>query len=178
MAERAMRSGGRILIDQLVAQRVERVYCVPGESYLAALDAIEWRLRDKDVVPIDQFAHVTEEKGEQEGADVAAVNIRIGHQNDFVVAQFGGIKVVFADTGAQRGDDGADLFVAEHLVIAGFFDVEYFAFEREDRLIAAIASTFGRAPGRFTLYDEEFAARRVAFLAIGEFPRQARGIQR
>jgi acetolactate synthase I/II/III large subunit len=34
------RSGGQILIDQLVAQGVERVYCVPGESYLAALDAM------------------------------------------------------------------------------------------------------------------------------------------
>jgi acetolactate synthase I/II/III large subunit len=36
----ALRTGGRILIDQLVAQGVERVYCVPGESYLAALDAM------------------------------------------------------------------------------------------------------------------------------------------
>src|SRR6516165_3339050 len=36
----ALRSGGQILIDQLVAQGVERVYCVPGESYLAALDAM------------------------------------------------------------------------------------------------------------------------------------------
>jgi acetolactate synthase-1/2/3 large subunit len=35
-----LRSGGQILIDQLVAQGVERVYCVPGESYLAALDAL------------------------------------------------------------------------------------------------------------------------------------------
>ena len=34
------RSGGRILIDQLVAQGVDRVSCVPGESYLAALDAL------------------------------------------------------------------------------------------------------------------------------------------
>ena len=34
------RSGGRILVDQLVAQGVGRVYCVPGESYLAALDAL------------------------------------------------------------------------------------------------------------------------------------------
>ncbi|HEY7643714.1 MAG TPA: thiamine pyrophosphate-binding protein [Hyphomicrobiales bacterium] len=37
---RAERTGGRILIDQLVAQGVERVTCVPGESYLAALDAL------------------------------------------------------------------------------------------------------------------------------------------
>ncbi len=35
-----LRSGGQILVDQLVAQGVERVYCVPGESYLAALDAV------------------------------------------------------------------------------------------------------------------------------------------
>ena len=35
-----LRSGGQILVDQLVTQGVERVYCVPGESYLAALDAM------------------------------------------------------------------------------------------------------------------------------------------
>lgn len=34
------RTGGRILIDQLLRQGVERVTCVPGESYLAALDAL------------------------------------------------------------------------------------------------------------------------------------------
>jgi acetolactate synthase-1/2/3 large subunit len=36
----ALRSGGQILIDQLVIQGVERAYCVPGESFLAALDAM------------------------------------------------------------------------------------------------------------------------------------------
>jgi acetolactate synthase I/II/III large subunit len=34
------RTGGRLLIDQLAIQGVERVYCIPGESYLAALDAL------------------------------------------------------------------------------------------------------------------------------------------
>lgn len=34
------RSGGQILVDQLVAQGVEHVFCVPGESYLAVLDAL------------------------------------------------------------------------------------------------------------------------------------------
>ena len=38
MTIRNTRTGGQILIDQLVAQGVERVTCVPGESYLAALD--------------------------------------------------------------------------------------------------------------------------------------------
>ena len=35
-----MRHGGQILIDQLKIQGVERVFCVPGESYLAALDGL------------------------------------------------------------------------------------------------------------------------------------------
>ena len=36
----ATRSGGRILVDQLVVHGAELVFCVPGESYLAALDAL------------------------------------------------------------------------------------------------------------------------------------------
>src|ERR1700750_2391928 len=34
-----MRSGGEVLVDQLLAHGVGHVFCVPGESYLAALDA-------------------------------------------------------------------------------------------------------------------------------------------
>jgi len=40
MVDPAPRTGGRILIDQLIIQGVARVYCVPGESFLAALDAL------------------------------------------------------------------------------------------------------------------------------------------
>ena len=35
-----MRHGGQILVDQLVAQGVSRVFSVPGESFLAALDGL------------------------------------------------------------------------------------------------------------------------------------------
>ncbi len=35
-----MRTGGRILVDQLRLHGVDRIFCVPGESYLAALDAL------------------------------------------------------------------------------------------------------------------------------------------
>jgi acetolactate synthase I/II/III large subunit len=34
------RTGGQILVDQLAVQGVEHVFCVPGESYLAVLDAL------------------------------------------------------------------------------------------------------------------------------------------
>lgn len=35
-----MRHGGQILVDQLKIQGVDRAFCVPGESYLAALDGL------------------------------------------------------------------------------------------------------------------------------------------
>jgi acetolactate synthase-1/2/3 large subunit len=40
MSKATPRTGGQILVDQLVAQGVERLTCVPGESYLAVLDAL------------------------------------------------------------------------------------------------------------------------------------------
>jgi len=37
---RGSRSGGRILVDALRIHRVDRLFCVPGESYLDVLDAL------------------------------------------------------------------------------------------------------------------------------------------
>jgi acetolactate synthase-1/2/3 large subunit len=34
------RTGGRILVDQLLVHGVDHIFCVPGESYLAVLDAL------------------------------------------------------------------------------------------------------------------------------------------
>lgn len=36
----SLRHGGRILVEQLRIQGVERVFCIPGESFLAALDGL------------------------------------------------------------------------------------------------------------------------------------------
>ena len=66
----------------------------------------------------------------------------------------------------------------EHLVDARAFDVEDFAAQRQDRLDASVAALLGRAAGRVALDDEQFAARGVAFLAIGELARQRAGIER
>ena len=35
-----LRTGGELLVDSLLANNVDRAFCVPGESYLAALDAL------------------------------------------------------------------------------------------------------------------------------------------
>lgn len=38
--ENNLRSGGQVLVDQLINQGVTDAFCVPGESYLAVLDAL------------------------------------------------------------------------------------------------------------------------------------------
>lgn len=35
-----MRTGGQLIVEALEANGVDRLYCVPGESYLAVLDAL------------------------------------------------------------------------------------------------------------------------------------------
>jgi acetolactate synthase-1/2/3 large subunit len=45
MTEVQSRTGGQLIVDCLKAQGVEHVFCVPGESYLAVLDA----LHDADI---------------------------------------------------------------------------------------------------------------------------------
>src|ERR1700682_45985 len=112
-------------------------------------------------------------KGKQQGSDVAAVDVRVGHQNNLMVAELAGVEIVFADASAARGDNGANFFVPEHLVVACLFDVKDFALERQDGLIFSVAAHLRRAASGLTLDNENFAARWIALLGIGEFARQA-----
>ncbi len=140
---------------------------------LPALHAVERRLRDVNVIALDELLHVPEEKRQEQRADVRTVDVRIGHENNLVIAQFSRVEIVLADAGAKRGNDGANFLVPQHFVVARLFDVEDFSLEREDRLILAVASLLRRAAGRFALDHEQLAPRRIALLAIGKFSRQA-----
>ncbi len=145
---------------------------------LALLDAEERRLRDVDVAALDELGHVAEEEGEQQGADVRAVDVGVGHEDELAVAQLGGVEVVLADAAAERRDHGADFLVAEHLVVAGLFDVEDLALERQDGLELAVAALLGGAAGGFTLDQVELAAVGLALGAVGELAGQAAAVER
>src|SRR5437879_2059276 len=141
--------------------------------HLAALDAIEGRLGDIHMPPLDELFHVAKEKRQQQGADVAAVHVRVGHQDHFVITQAAGVEIVLADSRSQGGDDGADFLVAQHLVVACLLHVQDLSFKGQDSLIAAVAALLGRAAGGFALHDKNLAIGWIALLAIGQFPGQA-----
>ena len=130
--------------DQVIFQRALVFQVLLG---LAARHLVERRLRDIEVAALDQRRHLAEEERQQQGADVRAVDVGVGHQNDLVIAQLGEVEIVAADAGAQCRDQGADLLGAQHLVEARALDIEDLAAQRQHRLEFAVAALLGAAAG-------------------------------
>ena len=103
----------------------------------------------------NQFAHIAIEERQQDRADVRAVLIRIGKDDDLVILEALDIKIL-ADARAQRRDDRAEFLVGEHLVDALFLHVERLAANRQNRLKAAVAPLLGAAACGIALDDEHF----------------------
>lgn len=64
----------------------------------------------------DEWFHVSVEEGEEEDADVSAVNVCIGHHDDFVVAGFAEIEVSACSSSDDLYDGGA-FCVVEYLCL-------------------------------------------------------------
>src|SRR3989344_884153 len=138
---------------------------------LCAGDAVERRLGDVEVSGGDELEEVAVEEGEQQGADVRAVHVGVGHDDDAVVAQGGDVELL-TDVGSHGDDEIPEFVVAEHLVEARALDVQNFSAEREDGLEFAVPSLFGAAARGIPLDDVEFGAGRVACRAVGKLSRK------
>ena len=91
------RSGGRVLVDGLAANGVEHVFCVPGESYLGALDAFyDYRRRIQLIVCRQEggAAYMAEAYGKLSGRPgIAFVSRGPGASNAMI-----GIHTAFQDS--------------------------------------------------------------------------------
>ena len=91
------RSGGEVLIDGLVGHGAHRIFCVPGESYLAALDALHDRGHDIEVITCRQeggAAYMAEAHGKLTGTPgVCFVSRGPGASNAMI-----GIHTAFQDS--------------------------------------------------------------------------------
>lgn len=64
------RTGGQLLVDALTQQGVERIFCVPGESYLAVLDALHDKQNEIELIVCRQeggAAYMAEAYGKMTG---------------------------------------------------------------------------------------------------------------
>src|SRR5690625_5524142 len=71
--------------------------------------------------------------GQQQADDVLAVHVGVGHQDDLVVPELGGVEVL-PDPGAEGGDQRADLLVVQRSVQARLLHVQDLAADGQDRL--------------------------------------------
>ena len=141
------------------------------------LDAVQGRHGRVDAAGFDHGAHVAEEQGEQQGADVRAVDVGVGHENDLAVASLGQVE------GASRAradhlDDIRAFGVGEHVRGRGLLHVEDLASDREQRLVVGVAGGLGRAQGGVALDDEQLGLLDVLKAAVRELGGQRGGFQR
>lgn len=45
-----------------------------------------------EVACVDEWAHLNEEEGHQQGCDVSAIDVRVGHDDDFVISEVFEVK--------------------------------------------------------------------------------------
>ena len=122
-------------------------------------------------------AHVPEEQRRQQAADVGAVGVGVGHEDDPAVA--GRVEVErAARAGTDDLDDRGALGVLEHVADGGLLDVEDLAADRQQRLELRVAGQLRRTQRRVALDDEQLAAVDVVGPAVGELGRQRAGLER
>src|SRR5690606_17001432 len=124
---------------------------------------------DIEMPSCDELVHLTVEEGKKQGANVAPVDVGVGHDNNPVIAELAHVEVVRADTRTESRDERADLFEREHLIEAGLLNVKNLALEGKHRLICLIASLLRRAAGGVPLNKEKLCLFRVLVLTIREF---------
>src|SRR5699024_676203 len=129
------------------------------------------------VAVFDQRAHVAEQQGQQQGGDVLAVDVGVGHEHDLVVPDFFDVEF-FTDAGAEGGDHCLDFGVAHGPVEAGAFNVENFPAQRQDSLSQRVAALFGGATGRVTFHNVNFGLFGVLGGTVGELAGHTEGFQR
>ena len=95
-------------------------------------------LSDVDEAGLDQWSHLPEEERQEQGTDVAAVDIGIRKDDDLVIASLVRVELV-ADAAADRSDECRHLGVLQHLVQPSTFDVQDLAANRKNRLCARVA---------------------------------------
>ena len=128
---------------------------------------VERRNRQIKMAVLDEFGHLAKEKGDEQGRDMGAVDIGVGHDDDFFVAKIC-VLVMRAGAASQRLNKIAQLLISGELVARGVGDVEDFSAQRQHGLGGAVARLFGRSARRIALDDEEFRSLRRIVRAIRE----------
>ena len=150
---------------------------VPAVLAVVTLRAlIERRASDIEVALLNHLFHMTEEQGHNQSSNMRTIDIGIGHDNHFVVADLGEVerfRVLFGSEGdTERREDVPYLFGLEHLMLHRFLNVEDLTAKRQDSLVYTVTSGLGSTACRVSLDEEELALSCIFRYAISQFTGQ------
>src|SRR5690554_827710 len=154
-----------------------RLFILQVLFLFAALDLVQGRHGNEHMATLDDFTHLPEQEGEQQGTNVGAVYVGVRHDNDGVVTQFVRVEFFPADTATEGGNQRAHFGRRQHLVETGFLYVQDLTLQRQDGLGFPVTTLLGTATRRITLHYEQFRQGRIFFLAVGQLTGQARDVQ-
>ena len=97
------------------------------------------------------------EKRYQQGGDMRAIDISVGHDDDFFIAQ-PRLVIRASHAAPQRQHKVSDLLALLHFCGRSIGDVEDFTAQRQNCLIAPIAPLFGRATRTIALNNKQLGA--------------------
>ena len=118
------------------------------------LHAMQRRNRSVHATRFNQRTHVTVEQGQQQGTNVGAVHVRIGHHNDLAVAS----RVQVKGTTRARTDhlnQRRALSIREHISHRSTLSVQDLTANRQQSLIRGRTRQTRRAQRRVTLHNEQ-----------------------
>ena len=140
------------------------------------LHAEDGRASDVDVAAVDELGHIAVEERQQQDADVRAVDVGIGHDDDAVVTRLIGVEVL-ADVRADGRDERTDGVAGQGAVQAGTLDVQDLTAQRQDGLRLAVARLLGAATCGIALYNEDFGLFGLFGRAVRQLTRQRERVE-
>ena len=99
---------------------------------------------------------------------MGTVDIRIGHDNDFMITKMFRIKIILTYSRTKCGYNLLDLLAGKHLVIPGLLNVHDLAAQWQDSLKNPVPALFCTAAGRITLNQKQLPNGRILRLALGQ----------
>ena len=138
---------------------------------------MQGRNRSVHATRLNQRTHVTVEQSQQQGTDVGAVHVRIGHHNDLAVAGRVQIKST-ARTGTDHLNQRRALGVREHIGHRGTLSVQDLTANRQQSLIRGRTRQTRRAQRRVTLHNEQLRMLNIGRTAIHQLGGHGRRLQR
>ena len=108
---------------------------------------------------------------------MCTIDIGIRHDNDFIISELADIKI-FVNSCSESRNHRFDFRICINSVQTRFLYIQNFTSKWKNRLSRTASCSLCRTTGRITLYDVNFAFRRVFIHTVCQLSRKRHSLKR